>query len=56
MPKYLVQGSYTKQALSGLLKTGGSKRRSMVEQLAKEMGGELEAFWQRRLCDRSRSS
>ena len=45
MPKYLVQGAYTEQALSGLLKTGGSKRRSMVEQLAKEMGGELEAFY-----------
>ena len=45
MPKYLVQGAYTEQALSGPLKTGGSKRRSMVEQLAKEMDGELEAFY-----------
>lgn len=45
MPKYLVQGSYTEQGLSGLLKEGGSKRRSMVEQLAKEMGGKLEAFY-----------
>ena len=45
MPKYLVQGSYTEQGLSGLLKEGGSKRRSVVEQLAKEMGGKLEAFY-----------
>ena len=45
MPKYLVQGSYTDQGLTGLLKGGGSKRRAMVEQLAKEMGGKLEAFY-----------
>ena len=45
MPKYLVQGSYTDQGLTGLLKGGGSKRRAMVEQLAKQMGGKLEAFY-----------
>jgi uncharacterized protein with GYD domain len=45
MPKYLVQGSYSDQGLRGLLKEGGSKRRAMVEQLAKEMGGKLEAFY-----------
>jgi uncharacterized protein with GYD domain len=45
MPKYLVQGSYTDHGLKGLLKEGGSKRRAMVEQLAKEMGGKLEAFY-----------
>src|SRR5262245_13913500 len=45
MSKYLVQGSYTEQGLNGLLKEGGSKRRAMVEQLAKEMGGKLEAFY-----------
>ena len=45
MPKYLVQGSYTDHGLEGLLKGGGSKRRAMVEQLAKEMGGKLEAFY-----------
>ena len=45
MPKYLCQGSYTEQGLRGLLKEGGSKRRAMVEQLAKEMGGKLEAYY-----------
>ncbi len=45
MPKYLVQGSYTDQGLKGVLKEGGSKRRAMVEQLAKEMGGKLEVFY-----------
>ena len=45
MPKYLVQGSYTEQGLKGLLNEGGSKRRAVVEQLATEMGGNLEAFY-----------
>src|SRR5262245_44303792 len=45
MPKYLCQGSYTKEGLQGLLKEGGSKRRAMVERLAQEMGGKLEAFY-----------
>src|SRR5262245_44691298 len=45
MPKYLCSGSYTEEGLKGLLKEGGSKRRAAVEQLAKEMGGKLEAFY-----------
>jgi len=45
MPKYLCQGSYTEKGLQGLLKEGGSKRRAMVEQLVREMGGKLEAFY-----------
>src|SRR4029079_18012941 len=45
MPKYLCQGSYTEQGLKGVLKEGGSKRRAMVEQLVKKMGGKLEAFY-----------
>ena len=45
MPKYLVQGSYTDEGLKGVLKEGGSKRRAMVEQLAREMGGKLETFY-----------
>lgn len=45
MAKYLCQGSYTEQGLKGLLEEGGSKRRAMVEQLVKEMGGKLEAFY-----------
>ena len=45
MPKYLCQGSYTGEGLQGLLKEGGSKRRAMVEHLAKGLGGKLEAFY-----------
>ena len=45
MPKYLCQGSYTEHGLKGLVKEGGSKRQAIVEQLIKEMGGKLEAFY-----------
>jgi uncharacterized protein with GYD domain len=45
MAKYLFQGSYTEQGLKGLIKEGGSKRRQVVEQLAKSMGATLEVFY-----------
>ena len=38
--------SYTGEGLKGLLKDGGTKRREVVvEQLAKSLGGKLEAFY-----------
>jgi uncharacterized protein with GYD domain len=45
MPKYLVQASYTPEGLKGLLKDGGSKRREVIEQLLKPLGGSVEAFY-----------
>ena len=45
MPKYLAHVSYTGEGLKGLLKDGGTKRREVVEQLAKSLGGKLEAFY-----------
>ncbi len=45
MPKYLAHASYTVEGLKGLLKDGGSKRREAVEQLAKSLGGSVEAFY-----------
>ena len=45
MPKYLCQGSYTEHGLKGIVKEGGSKRQAMVEQLVREMGGKLDAFY-----------
>jgi uncharacterized protein with GYD domain len=45
MPKYLFQASYTQEGLKGLLKDGGSKRRKVVEELTKGMGGTVEAFY-----------
>jgi len=45
MPKYLVQASYNAEGVKGLLKDGGSKRRSVVEQSVKALGGRVEAFY-----------
>ena len=45
MPKYLAHASYTVEGLKGLLKDGGTKRREVIEQLAKGLGGTLEAFY-----------
>jgi uncharacterized protein with GYD domain len=45
MPKYMVQASYTTEGMKGLLKDGGSKRRSVVEQAIKALGGKVEAFY-----------
>ena len=45
MPKYLAHASYTVDGLKGLLKDGGSKRREVVDQAIKGMGGTLEAFY-----------
>ncbi len=45
MPKYLAHASYTVEGLKGLLKDGGTKRREAVEQLAKSLGGTVEALY-----------
>ncbi|MBI2855349.1 MAG: GYD domain-containing protein [Chloroflexi bacterium] len=45
MPKYLVRGSYTVDGIKGLLKEGGSARKSHIEQLIRGMGGTVEAFY-----------
>ena len=44
MPKYLLHGSYTLEGVRGLLKDGGTKRRAVVDELVKGIGGSLEAF------------
>ena len=45
MPKYLWEASYTEEGTKGLLKEGGSKRRTAVEAAVKALGGKLEAFY-----------
>ncbi|KAA0235349.1 MAG: hypothetical protein JJLCMIEE_01704 [Acidimicrobiales bacterium] len=45
MPKYLYTVSYTSDGVRGLLKEGGSSRRSLIEHLAKDLGGKLESFY-----------
>jgi uncharacterized protein with GYD domain len=45
MPKYLFEVDYSVEGTKGLLKEGGSKRRSVVEATIKSLGGKLEAFY-----------
>ena len=45
MPKYLYQANYTSTGMQGLLKEGGSSRRQVFEDLAREQGGALESFY-----------
>lgn len=45
MPKYLFHASYTTEGIKGLLKDGGSKRRAVVEDLLKSVGGKLESMY-----------
>jgi uncharacterized protein with GYD domain len=43
--KISFQVNYVGEGVKGLLKDGGSKRRAVVENLFKTMGGTLEAFY-----------
>src|SRR4029450_4462274 len=45
MAKFLVEVTYTKDGVQGLMKDGGSKRRDVVNKLAKGLGGKVEAFY-----------
>jgi uncharacterized protein with GYD domain len=45
MPRYLLEASYTPEGAKGVLKDGGSKRRAAAEQVVKQAGGKLEAFY-----------
>ena len=45
MPKYLIQGSYTRAGLEGLVEDGGTGRRKAVEGLANGVGGTVEIFY-----------
>jgi uncharacterized protein with GYD domain len=45
MAKYLIEASYTSEGAKGILKDGGSKRRTAAEQAIKNGGGKLEAFY-----------
>jgi uncharacterized protein with GYD domain len=45
MPKYMIHGNYVGEGIKGLLKEGGSSRRSTIETLIKGMGGTMEVFY-----------
>ncbi len=45
MAKFLIKAAYTAEGIKGLLKEGGSKRKSTVEKLVKSLGGKVEVFY-----------
>ena len=45
MAKFLIKASYTPDGMKGLLKEGGTSRKSMVEKMLGGLGGKLEAFY-----------
>ena len=45
MAKFLIKATYNADGAKGLLKDGGSARRSAVEKLIGGLGGRVEAFY-----------
>ena len=45
MPKYLVEGRYTSDGLTGLAREGVLQRRGDIAKTIKSAGGKLEAFY-----------
>jgi uncharacterized protein with GYD domain len=45
MPKYLVEGRYTSDGLTGLAREGVSRRRADIAKMIESAGGKLEAVY-----------
>jgi uncharacterized protein with GYD domain len=45
MPKYLFKASLTAAGLDGTIREGGTSRREAIEDVAKGLGGTVEAFY-----------
>ena len=45
MPKMMVKGSYNVEGARGLMKEGGTGRRTTIKKLVEGLGGSLEAFY-----------
>jgi uncharacterized protein with GYD domain len=45
MPKYLIEASYTREGIEGVVRSGGSSRRQAVSEAIGSIGGELESFY-----------
>jgi len=45
MARYLFHGSYTLEGIKGLIKEGGSARRSHFKENVGHLGGNVEAFY-----------
>ncbi len=45
MPKYLLQVNYTAEGAKGLIKDGGSARKSAAQKAAESLGGRIESMY-----------
>lgn len=45
MPKFMVAASYNAEGTRGLMKEGGTGRRSAVQKVVESLGGKVEAFY-----------
>ena len=45
MAKFMIQASYTADGTKGLLKEGGTGRRTAVTKVVEDLGGKLEALY-----------
>ena len=45
MGKYLIEAAYSHEGLKGLVKDGGSGRRTAVEAAVKALGGRIESMY-----------
>jgi len=45
LPKYLIQASYTREGIQGLVGDSASGRRADVQAAVKAIGGKVEAFY-----------
>ena len=45
MSKFLLRASYLPEGVKGLLRDGGTDRRSTIEELVRNVGGSVDAFY-----------
>jgi uncharacterized protein with GYD domain len=45
MAKFLIQGSYTADGAKGLIKEGGTARKTAIQTALKGLGGTLDSFY-----------
>jgi uncharacterized protein with GYD domain len=45
MARYMIQASYTREGIQGVIKEGGSSRKDHIGKLLADLGGSLEAFY-----------
>jgi uncharacterized protein with GYD domain len=45
MPKFLIKAAYTAEGAKGLMKEGGSGRRTAVLKFVESVGGKVESFY-----------